>query len=108
MGSLEPRILVENGMRQFRIMQERLQQVIDGNGVFRGDLVNEGLKIARGLQTLVKEWRQLQKEAREAAEQMDKEEQVAVMVDWFKQLPSNQQRDLLQRLTQEYNGSKTA
>jgi uncharacterized membrane-anchored protein YhcB (DUF1043 family) len=103
MGALEPRILVENGLRQARIMQARLQQVIDSSETFRGDIVNENLKVARVLQTLTKEWRQLAKEAREAADQMGQEERMEVLSEWFGQLTATQQRDLIQRLTQIYN-----
>lgn len=107
MGALEPRILVENGLRQARIMQARLQQVIDSSETFRGDVVKENLTIARLLQTLTKEWRQLAKEAREAAEQMGQEERMEVLSSWFEQLTATQQRELLQALTQIYN-SKAA
>ena len=103
MGALEPRILVENGLRQARIMQARLQQVIDSSETFRGDVVKENLTIARLLQTLTKEWRQLAKEAREAAEQMGQEERIQVLEEWFEQIPKVMQRDLLQALTRVYN-----
>lgn len=103
MGALEPRILVENGLRQARIMQTRLQQVIDSSEVFRGDIVNENLKVARVLQTLTKEWRQLAKEAREAADQMGQEERIQVLEAWFEQLNPTQQRELLQALTRVHN-----
>ncbi len=103
MGALEPRMLVETGLRQARIMQARLQQVIDSSEVFRGDIVNENLKVARVLQTLTKEWRQLAKEAREAAEQMNQEERTEVLESWFSQLPRIMQRELLQALTRVYN-----
>lgn len=103
MGALEPRILIEQGLRQFRIMQERLQQVLDSSGVFRGDTLNEGLKIAKGLQTLAKEYRLQTEFAKSAADELNQEERIAVLVDWFHQLPSNQQKDVIQQLTRAYN-----
>lgn len=107
MGALEPRILIENGLRQARIMQARLQQVIDSSEIFRGDVVQENVKIARLLQTLTKEWRQLAKEARDAADQMGQEERMEVLKEWFEQLTLTQERELIQALTQIYN-SKAA
>lgn len=113
MGALEPRVIVETALRQARTLQARLQVLLDGQGkpeaqVFRSDALTELTKIARILKTLTSEWRQLQKEARDAAEQMGQDERVEVLVEWFSQLPSNQQRDLIQRMTQVYNEGKVA
>lgn len=105
MGALEPRVLIEQGLRQFRIMQARLQEVIDSQGVFRGDVVQEGLKVAKGLQMLAKEYRMQTEFAKQAADELNQEERIAVLCDWFAQLPSNQQKDVIQKLTRAYNES---
>ena len=108
MGQLEPRVLIEDQLRQLRIMQMRVQKVIDGEDKsFRGDVVAELGKITRSLTMGIKEWRQLEKHAREAAEQMSEDEMTSLLVDWFQQRSKSTQRDLLQQLTREYNEGKT-
>lgn len=103
MGELEPLKMLEEGLRQCRVMQARLGKVMDGAEAFRPDVVKEQKNLALCLRMLAQEWRMTKEFAKNAVDTMDQEEREALLVEWFDQLPLEKARGLIQKLTRSLN-----
>ncbi len=102
-GALQPLDLIETVLKQARTMAARLQANIDQSESYRPDTVQEMFKVSQVLALLTKEWRQCRELAKDLANQMNQEDRVEKLKEWFAQLPSTQQRELIQGFTQVYN-----
>jgi len=119
MDSSEPRAILEVALRQARVMQDRLQAVMDApamllcvacaenpRAVEQVDVayvLDQHVKMGKVLAANIPVWQKLQRDAAEAAGQLSREEMQELLIGWFGRLPTPVQREVLQAMTRRYN-----
>jgi hypothetical protein len=122
MSEAEPRAILERQLRQAAVMQQRVQDVMDNprmllcvscqenpRAVEQVDVayvLDQHVKSGKVLAGVIPVWQKLQKDAVEAAEQMGREEIIALFEGEFGRWPTAVQREVIQMLTRKYNESQ--
>ena len=95
----------QQAIRLVKTNMERLEAKMGGRKrkSYDDKHAREANAMARSLSSIMREARALEKEQATRASQLSYEEKQNVVLEWFLSLPTEHQREMLQRFTREHN-----
>jgi hypothetical protein len=98
--------IADGTLRLLAATQKRLEQTMLKNRAFSPTLASEAVKLARGVAAAIKEIRVVRESIVSHVEDMSDEDMRKTFSEWFKTIPRNQQKELLEELVAFYRANK--
>lgn len=99
--AVDPKAVCDEQLYLLHQQQLQLRDMQAQGGEYRADLAKELRELSRCIADVLKEWRQLERDAREASAQLNAKERRAVIIDWVCSLLFFERKEVVIEIAQE-------